>query len=1346
MAWDAPRRHDPLPRTLGHSNLFSVDGLDFSKSILDLSKPTEDEVLNMYGQLSPIHEERRFPTSNAPLQIHVTAKFHDPAIRFTYNRSYYSSQSFLPTDRLCCGLVRRIQHCSKEVITRKDSDALNSTQCLRKGPKPLRFELLFEVIRAGHSGVWAQESFKSYQKHAFTSASAKEVLRSTHRIVGLFMRRHDIGFVWSDEPGYDHFPDKPETFKPSLHGDLSLACVPRSFFIESRQTWEFVPGYSLELTFESSNPARRQPVIRKTLRIDSGQSTPLNLGLGEDLLWQAHRSLQDVLDQKKSSFDLEHANCDGFDGIPDCDCQHFDETALDVGLRVINNLGPVYDHLQRHTQSRLRLFTHPRGQDCDDFVHQIQERLNGFREQTDQKVARLNDFDFRIAELTGHGWHEKGCARFIIDSEHNHSRRSIQALLDRIRTGVSDVLRGHDVAIRMIAYKRGHLVLDKALIARDHQSTPGLRSMSVAKDQQQHLLRELKTRIQHDIDMICKDTCNVDDILEVDIESRQRELGHPRPAFSSSQPFTLHDLSRRQTRPGSPGSFSTRPPTPPVVPSRSSSRVFPLVPAKYQVEKKQPKPLSLGKDSTFGMEVPSVGSKDGHKGTNFSNRDKVLKPAAEVYRASKEEYETDSNSTHSSMPALTESDDAPSPDQSMLITPSCVRSSSFPHRLPSTEDLKGHHFSSSPFVMDTSVPNSTTFPDMDRFESTKSVPHKTALPSGHPGTPKHSETEMSVPISTPKAVRNAIGDEKTPMPLLSISGPDETAELNGADDGREPRLSTPGTELLQTAPQSLPTMTTEDATEHKPICHAEEASSSGLIAEAHGDDEGVTECDSSETLRPSAKMQQRSIDDLAKLQNAHPIEVRHFISGQVSEPSCPKLVEEAMVKNSVPTEQSIPNLETDSGKYGSRAMTIDDDLSRSKIDFFEQDEDSAIEAETVEDGGRAQAEQRPLGMSGWSEPTGHVISLSDSGIDIRSCSEATDRSGSEIKELHVLSPIDESAFEFDVDPHESTGQVSRVTSLPEPKQDNTSDPGFSKDVRRGDDLVPVNTKDLSMTAIEVTEIPSHQTDSAKKGSIPAPLQTSDSVKLPKVRTSEPVSSARAVSNPQPSPVHVGLGGAQLFPSLPIFSAFRSVSHDTSASWSTSSSWEDVAGSRRSSDSVDTIKASPAGSKDDDVPDSPKRLGTPTAGLLGLHESRWAEFGIRTALTGTPATDRPSTAPLLQISESTRHGSAPKTEPDHANDKMVEQGCSSPRKSNHLRQKKSIGSIITASKIKRKESKELRQQKSIELKKTPKKTKSKSSKDPTAPREDDDGAARFPRAMMLVAGLAFASSVVSRNHS
>lgn len=1329
-----------------------MDELDLHRNALKIWKNTQDASLNMQGPLSPIEEERRFPASDAPLQVHVTANFHDPAIRLTYHRTYLSSQSFIPTERICRGLVRRIEHCSDEVITRKDSDALNATQCLHKGPKPLRFELIFQVARVGHSGIWAERSFKSYQKHALTGALAKEVLQSTHRIVGMFLRRHDKGFVWTEEPAHDHFPDKPETFKPSLNGTLNLACIPRSLFIESHQTWEFVPGYSLELTFKNRNPARHPPEFRRTLRVDSQQNTPLNLGLGEDLLWQAYRSVQDVLDQKKRSFDLEHANCDGFDGEPDCDCQHFDEDALDVGLRILNNLGPMFEHLHRSVQSKLRLFTHSGGQDCDDFVREIQARLNQFRDRTDEKVGKLHDFDFRIAELTGHGWHEKNCARFIINGTCGHSRRSIQALLDRIRTGVSDILRGQDVAIRMIAYKRGHLVLDKALIARDHQSIPGVDSLpNLAKNQLQNLLGELKTRIQHDIDLICKDTCSIDDILEASPEPGQRALCTPRPVLSSSRPFTPRVKPQGQMEPGSPGRFATQPPTPPVIPTRKASRVFPLVPAKYQESAWPSRGLPPVKDSTVSMNcngdfrlfepavskvVPPVHFKNDNNSNIHTNVNKGLKPPAEVYRVSKEDYETDSSSTHSSMPALTESD-TPSPKQSMLVTPSCVRSSSpAPRGLPSIEDLRIHHFSN-PFVVDTSAPSSTTFCDVERFEDPKAELHKmTVLQSVRPETPKDPDAEKSVSVNTPKVLGDVSSDDKTPVPHRSMQGTIDTSEVGSEGTSLSPKQIAAGKASSETMAQNLPV-------EGWLLCHVEEDLSTNTPAE---DDvsEPIAECDSSETLRPSAKMRHCSIDDLAGLRDIGPINTENFIPVPASEKQCHNVIEEASkIWASVPTEKSDPNLEADLGEDSLEDMTLVNEMSSSKLNLFEQEENSGTDP--VADATCTQAGSQRMGMSVRSEATGHIIPKSDSGMDLRTGSVTTDRSGSEPEEKHVLSPIDETDIEFGVDNYESTLH-GLDTSLTVSKRECASGPLITRGFRRGDQLLPVSMTDPSMTAIGRPEISSEGPKSVKNGLKSAPTQVTDPVKLPKVRTSAPTCSARAAFNAQPSPTYLGLGSSHLLPSLPIFSAFRSVSQDTRASWSTSSSWEDyISTGRQSSDSVDTIKASPAGSEEDDHhPDSPKRLGTPTAGLLGLHESRWAEFGFRTALTGTHAFDRPSTAPVPESPESGHYDVGPRADWSQGDASIIQDSPSSPHKSIHLRQKKSMGSIIMATKLKKKETKELRKQKSDELK-TLKKLKSK-SQESTAPREDDDGAARFPRAMMLVAGLALASSVVSRHHS
>ncbi|ROW18182.1 hypothetical protein VPNG_00134 [Cytospora leucostoma] len=488
MAWDARRRRaDSIPWNLRRSES-GVDELDLKRS--NSFSTRVDRKMDIETPLSPIQEEKEPETCSAPLQVNLTIRFFDPVVRSVYHRTYSSSQSFVPTDQICRGMLRRIEHCSEELITRKDSGALTPIQCLRKGPKDLRFEMSFQIFRKGHSGAWAERTFESYQKQPLTSDSAMDLLRCTHSIIGIFLRRHDDRFRWIDEPSREYFPEKPATFKPSLTGPPNLSCVPRSRFVEYTQKWEVVPGYALELTFESRNPTRRQPDIRKVLKVGSTQTAPLTLGLGEDLLWQAHRAVEYVLDSRKEAFDIEHANCEGLDGVSDCGCQHFDEDALKVELRPVNNLGPTYEHLYRNIRSRLRLFEHPTGRDCDEFIASVRSRFHQLRDGTDKKLEMLNDFDFRIADLIGHGWHVKNPAHFVLDGTRRRTRRSIEALLDRIRTGVGDVLRGHDVAIRMIAYSRGHLILDKALISRNHQSSPDHIASMVPEDEQKITIQE----------------------------------------------------------------------------------------------------------------------------------------------------------------------------------------------------------------------------------------------------------------------------------------------------------------------------------------------------------------------------------------------------------------------------------------------------------------------------------------------------------------------------------------------------------------------------------------------------------------------------------------------------------------------------------------------------------------------------------------------------------------------------------------------------------------------------------------------------------------------------------------
>lgn len=1432
MAWDAPRRSpDGLPYYSADHHLLRVDEVKINNS---QTLHSLDVKANMGPPLSPIHEETRILVVDAPLQVTVTVRFHDPAVRSVYCRTYFSSQSFRPTQQICRGLLRRISHCSQELITRQDSDALNPTQCLRKGPKQLRFELAFELHRKGHPDAWGWSTYRSYQKQPVTRASAKDVVGSTHAIVGMFLARHDKYFRLTDDPSHEYFPKKPETFKPPPAGPLDLTCVPRSRFIESTQTWEFVPGYSLEFTFKSSNPARYQPEVKRTLRIDSRQTAPLNLGFSEDLLWHAYRSLQDVLDQKKNDFDVEHASCDGLNGVADCECQHFEEDALHVELHLVNNLGPIYDHLSRTIQSRLRLFSHPTGQDCDDFVLRVAARLREFRDRTDKKVEKLNDFDLRVTELTGHGWQENNAARFIIDGKQNHSRRTIAALLDRVRTSVCDVLRGYDVAIRMVAYKRGHLVLDKALIARKHQSTPSPSALDSSTAVKQAIVAELNMRIARDIKMICEDTCDLGDEAGATPTTpttpepkRQRFRPYAAPSLPSTPRLSAPPIQRWDL-PGSPGSFTTRPPTPPQVPPRISSiRVFPLVPAKYTHKKERSinKP-SMARDSAVGMgfegdyrvlnatassesvvslRVPPAVHENHRENAfqDFGNNALGLRPAAEVYPALKNvDCETDSNSTHSSLPALTESD-SPSPEPNMLVTPNFVQSASPSRRgVPLYIDPDLHL--SAPPVLNFSAPNSATFSEVDGFADPKTIhPSPGTLP-GRPMTPSRAVDAQNLPlVDTPKPSLDCSGDEKTPLAHRQMHGStcpevirESGTEQSALDDASVTNRSN-SQSSLQSHSESQPEMndpaiaaeSSEPAQDDQPIEYSLPHYRDG---DAHLDPASledcdlpdttaaVAQCDSSETLKPFTFSEPRSIDDVtnSRLQASDMADDScvQAVTAKEEEPSCAAArlptsdisipvsresqdhvaVDEAdfVAETETPDSISLPDATDASG-----IVPVPDELSSIKPGFSEHDGDSAIGSEDMDylpisgDGSVPDAETRSVGLSDASETADHVMPFSDSGVEVGASSEISVVIGPEVDGYHLLSPADEDVSELDdIESGPKEGSDRLESGLK-----TASGPSAEAVDRRADDPsagIPTSSLCMEFEASETFHDDSEAVEQTSPVPTRAPTPLQETVSPPKARSSVPAFEAcRWVSDPPTT--HLGLGSNSLLPALPILGSLKPTDANISTtrnSWSSSSSWEDfVSTGRQSSDSVDTVRPSPLASEGEEDAECPKRLGTPTAGFLGLHESRWADFGIRTALTGTHAFDRPSTAPLSNSPKGNHEGVGPH-ELGYASKGTAAKHTksSSTSKAFHLRKKASIGSIVPG-RLNKKGSRDLKKNESKDFARPEKVAKAKSkAKEPiresTSTMIEDDSSGRFPRAMMIVAGLAFASSVVSRNHS
>ncbi|CAJ2501753.1 Uu.00g046060.m01.CDS01 [Anthostomella pinea] len=500
----------------------------------------------------------RDATHKANLTVQLTLSFGDP-LNYSYSRDYEGSPALRPTDELCEALLRRIDHCSEELITRKDSSALERTSG-DGTPKPKRFEIHVRMVRE-KSEVWSSRTFVSYQRQPLGAEAAKEFILSTHHMVGLFLRRHDEGFAWKDGPVRDDISQEQETF-PYRPGRVQpMSCVPLSYFLEKSQNFETIPGWSIRLSLTSRNNRRRPPEWHDTAEINSGQTTPLNSVGAERLFFDASYAMESIFRTERQAFEGNHHSCLGSDGCRDCR-QHEGE-GMELKLTISNNLGPHFDHLERTMNSGFNMFSHPQAQDCVEFLTKMRSALVQVRDSADETLSRVNDIEFRITELRGHGWalNRDEPLLFTLDPTNSYSRRSTEAFLDRVQTGVADMLKGNAIAVRMTAHKRGHFILDKTLVAREPLDTPGKKSPRKSKA---YVLDRLRQRIQRDIDTICRDTLSINDRKpEAAMTNKPDEPLGNSPALGTpcarSSPKGLADTSSRS--PDRPLTPQQSPPT-----------------------------------------------------------------------------------------------------------------------------------------------------------------------------------------------------------------------------------------------------------------------------------------------------------------------------------------------------------------------------------------------------------------------------------------------------------------------------------------------------------------------------------------------------------------------------------------------------------------------------------------------------------------------------------------------------------------------------------------------------------------------------------------------------------------
>ena len=267
--------------------------------------------------------------------------------------------------------------------------------------------------------------------------------------------------------------------------------------------------------------------------------TPLNLAVAEGAFFDASHRLEAILRAERESFEERHKNCSQPDG-----CSYYRQhegDGFEIVLEIRNNAGPQFEHLQRTVTSKVALLSHMEGLACDKFVDDLQATFKSIRTSADDKMNSMNDLEFRIIELRGRGWTLDEPLLFTVGPAETHSRRSTGAILDRIQTSIADILRRNAISVRMTAYKRGHFVLDKTLVAREPlDPLDGKKRRQQPKTSKEQVLERLIARVRKDIEIMCADTCTLEDNVFIPVGTAPRCL----PAYEDGAMDTLVSPSR----------------------------------------------------------------------------------------------------------------------------------------------------------------------------------------------------------------------------------------------------------------------------------------------------------------------------------------------------------------------------------------------------------------------------------------------------------------------------------------------------------------------------------------------------------------------------------------------------------------------------------------------------------------------------------------------------------------------------------------------------------------------------------------------------------------------------------
>ncbi|KAM0332482.1 hypothetical protein ACHAQA_002763 [Verticillium albo-atrum] len=438
----------------------------------------------------------------AGLAVRVLIKFGPPLLA-NYDNIYEACRDFLPSDNICQGLLRRLDHGCHDLITRRDSSALDH----KSGRKPLRFEAHFTITRAGSHLTTV--TYRSYQKLPLDRQAAVDVALATDRIIGTFLRRHDRGFTWQapDRLSIDSRTTRPRT----RHSASLFPSSTNDRLVVTKQEEKFVPGYDIVLNFRSKCKSRQPSTWDRRITIKSTQTTPLTPRLLEGLTWKLSKCMHDALDNRKRLFDDRQTAYDDLDVVEDS----FESEAVYIDFNLQNCTGGDRSHLSRSVTSGCPLFQDADAHDAREFADQLGLSLASVRDETDAALGSLDDLKIVVREISGRDQTIKNPFAVVLDSSVCYAPRTIEAALDRVQSGIAHVLYGKDVTLVLSATKRGHSVLEKTFVGRPASlsSLTSLHSLpEEPQTEQEILLSSLKECIQRDIAMVILDTRSLSDM------------------------------------------------------------------------------------------------------------------------------------------------------------------------------------------------------------------------------------------------------------------------------------------------------------------------------------------------------------------------------------------------------------------------------------------------------------------------------------------------------------------------------------------------------------------------------------------------------------------------------------------------------------------------------------------------------------------------------------------------------------------------------------------------------------------------------------------------------------------